>query len=94
MDSTQMSGYEADYVAGEIVNSIVLEEEEIIIAQLSHSAAACLRHLFPFPILRLLEVREAVSVGTLWQYSKTWIPRWITKSYWLANKPQEDVKHK
>ena len=35
---------------------------------------------------RILEVREAVSLGTLVQYSKTWLPRMVAPSYWKAKK--------
>jgi len=89
MDTNQMGGYETDYVAHEIVNSIALEEEEIVLAKLSHSAAAVLRHLLPSPIFRILEIREALSLGTFLQYSKTWIPKWLI---WSSGK-RRDLKH-
>ena len=47
MDVNQSGGYEADYVAHEIVNGIALEDEDLVIAKLSHSAIAALRHITP-----------------------------------------------
>jgi len=86
MDVNQSGGYEADYVAHEIVNGIALEDEDLVIAKLSHSAIAALRHITPSIVFRILEVREAVSLGTLVQYSKTWLPRMAAPSYWKAKK--------
>ena len=52
MDVNQSGGYEADYVAHEIVNGIALEDEDLVIAKLSHSAIAALRHITPSIVFR------------------------------------------
>ena len=87
MDANQASGYDPEYVAKEIVNSIALEEDEIVIAKFHHTATVYLRRLLPQLLFRILELREAINEGTFHAYVATLLPSAIRPP---ANHPKAD----